>query len=220
MKKVLSLILMVFLTMGILLTGCKQINEPSDRQLITEEPSPRESSTQEPIEQNAKLGDFFPLTMGSTWDYEGEGNEYASFTRKVLFARGDRAQIMEDNGGTISASVFETSQDSVTRIFFKGEEYGQENYINTEPEENLIILKAPLEVGTKWEEPNGIREIVDINATVDTPAGRYEECIKVKISSEDSTLYEFFKKDIGMVKREFIFGDNVVTSSIKEYIIK
>ena len=27
-----------------------------------------------------KPGDFFPLTEGSGWEYQGEGNEYATFT--------------------------------------------------------------------------------------------------------------------------------------------
>lgn len=201
-------------------TGCTQPKELSAEQPKTEEPKTQEPKPQEPTKVNLSPADFFPLTVGSTWDYEGEGNEYASFIREVLFTSSDRAQIRENNGGTASAAVFKISPDAVTRIFFMGEAYGEDNFINTEPKENIIILKAPLQVGTKWEEPNGTREIVDMNAKVDTPAGSFEECIIVKISSKDSTLYEFYKKGVGMVKREFRSGESVVTSSLKKYVIR
>lgn len=226
MKKVLSLVLLVFLIfISIFPAGCTQPKKPNAQKPKTEEsknqkPKTQEPKAQVPPKQKISPGDFFPLSVGSTWDYEGEGNEYASFTREVLFASGDRAQIREDNGGTASAAVFKTSPDAVTRIFFMGEAYGKDNFLNTEPKENIIILKNPLQVGTKWEEPNGTREIVDMSAKVDTPAGSFDECIKVKISSKDSTLYEFYKKDIGMVKREFKSGDTVVTSSLRKYVKK
>ena len=67
------------------------------------------------------MREYFPLTEGSTWQYLGEGNEFASFTREVLFAREDQAQIIENNGGTISASVFKTTDEEITRVFFQGE---------------------------------------------------------------------------------------------------
>jgi hypothetical protein len=34
-----------------------------------------------------KLSDYFPLTTNSIWEYQGEGNEYASFTREVLYTK-------------------------------------------------------------------------------------------------------------------------------------
>jgi len=230
-KKILSLVLLaLFIFAGIFQAGCTQPKEPNIQQPKKEEPKAEQPKTeqpkteqpkpQQPAKQYLNPSDFFPLSVGSTWDYKGEGNEYASFTREVLFASGDRAQIRENNGGTVSAAIFNTSTDTVSRIFFMGEAYGQENFLNTEPKEDIIILKSPLQVGTKWEEPNGNREIVDMNAKVDTPAGIFDECIKVKISSKDSTLYEFYKKDIGMVKREFRSGDTVVTSSLKKYVKK
>jgi len=164
-----------------------------------------------------KLGDFFPVVAGSTWEYQGAGNEYASFSRKILFASGNLAQIREDNGGTVSASVFKISSEAVTRIFFLGEAYGQTNYLKSPSNENIVILKTPLQVGTKWTEPNGTREIVDLKATVMTPAGSFTQCLKVKISNENSTVYEYFKNGVGMVKREFISGDTKVSSSLKKH---
>lgn len=162
------------------------------------------------------LSDYFPLTKGSSWRYLGYGNEYASFNRKVVFVEGNKAQVIEDNGGTVSASVYTFSEDEITRIFFQGEEYQETNFLNEEPNENLIVLKKPISVGTKWEVENGTREIVDVNATVDTPIGEFTNCIKVEISYEHSTLHEYFKDGIGMVKRVFNSEGVEITSTLEE----
>jgi len=196
-------------------TGCTKTTNPTPRP-EEEQPAPQ---VEEPPIATQNLSVFFPLTEGSTWVYQGEGNEFAAFNREVLFVEGDKAQIREDNGGTVSAAVFKTTDNEIIRIFFQGEEYDNTNFLNQEPNDSLVILKTPLEVGTKWEEPNGVREIVEMDARVDTPAGQFKNCIKVKISGEESTLYEYFKDEIGMVKREFISGDTYVTSSLEKFMI-
>ena len=205
---VLSILAIAFFLLG----GCAKTLIPAPEPKV-QKPKPQ---VQLPITTNKKPGDFFPLTKGSTWQYQGEGNEYASFSREVLFTQDDRAQIREDNGGTVSSSVFKRTDSEVVVIFFQGEAYGESNFLEQKPNENLIVLKAPLEVGTKWENRTGIREIVDVNTTVDSPAGKYEKCIVVKISSPDSTLFEYFKDGVGMVKREFISGDSRVTSILEK----
>jgi hypothetical protein len=170
--------------------------------------------------EEANLMDFFPISKGSTWQYLGEGNEYASFSRKVLFLEGNRAQFVEDNGGTVSASIFKVTEDQIIRTFFQGEEYNQTNLLDKESNDNLAILKTPLKAGTKWETSRDVREIVDIDATVVAPAGTFEGCIKVSIKSENSTMHEYFKAGIGMVKREFESEGMVVTSTLEKYDIK
>jgi len=112
------------------------------------------------------------------------------------------------------------TDNKVTRIFFQGEAYGETNFLDEESNENVVVLQKPLEVGTSWDEPNGTREIVSIDATVDTPAGEFNNCIKIQISAEDSTLFEYYKNGVGMVKREFISGETQVTSTLEEYEIK
>lgn len=164
-----------------------------------------------------KPGDFFPLAHGYLWEYKGEGNEYASFNRKVLFTKGNLAQIRENNGGTVTASVYKTTPDAITQVFFLAEAYGETNYLNEKQNVNIAILKAPLTVGTKWMESTGSREIMATDATVNTPAGDFTQCIKVKISNTNSTVYEYYKKDIGLVKREFISGDSKITSSLRKF---
>lgn len=168
-----------------------------------------------------KVGDYFPLTAGSSWQYLGEGNEYASFNRLVIFAKENRAQVKSDNGGTVAAMVFEITDTAITRIYMKGEEYGNPNFLDAAPNENLIILKTPLETGTIWENSTGgTREITDVNAVVNTPAGRFEKCVKVKITNPDSAIYEYYKEGVGLVRSEFQSGGAIITSTLEKYNIK
>jgi hypothetical protein len=224
-KNIIRLSLLALLISILLIAGCTKVEQPpiqesKQNETTTPEKTPVATPVPAPVIDvvpAVKPGDFFPAVAGSTWEYQGEGNEYASFNRKVLFTKGDLAQIREDNGGTVSAAVFKISPVAVTRVFFMGEAYGQTDYLNSSSNENIVIIKTPLQVGTKWTEPNGTREIVDLNATVATPAGSFTQCLKVKISNENSTVYEYFKKGVGMVKREFISGDTKVSSSLKKH---
>jgi len=218
-----TLVVILLLLTMFFMTGCLNLKketptpQPEDQPELQKE----EQKTQEEQKvEDISLKEFFPLTEGSKWLYLGEGNEFASFIREVLYVREDRAQIMENNGGTISASVFETTDEAIVRIFFQGEEYNETNFLDEEPNDNLVILKKPLKVGSKWETPQGSREIVEIDATVDTPAGKFEDCIKVRISMENSTSNEYFKRGVGMVKREFVSEGTTVTSTLEKYEIK
>jgi len=173
-----------------------------------------------PSPETKKPGDFFPLSLGSTWEYEGEGNEYASFSRVVLFSDGRRAQVEEDNGGTVMAVIFEVTDDAVMRVFSRPEQYERKSLLDEPPSESTIILKAPLKVGTSWQDANGTWRIVQVDASVDTPAGTFTDCIKVEWKGEHSTVTEYFKQGVGMVKRQFESEGSEVTSSLKRYSIK
>ncbi len=215
-KTFIMLFLAMFLIAGIAVGT--RLYPPLGRTPLREKP-PRDMPAKDTVPPN-KPGDYFPLSRGSTWVYEGEGNEFASFTREVLFTSANRAQLMEDNGGTIMASVFTVSDSEVTRIITLPESYDGRYLLDEEPNDLTVILKSPLEVGTRWNTPNGEREIVATDATVETPAGTFKDCLKIRIAGTDSTLFEYFKEGVGMVKREFISGETRVTSALKSFSIK
>ena len=208
MKK--NLIILLLLVFVMLISGCLGANQQSEQN-----PTPEEPKVTPKV-----LAEYFPLTVGSVWEYQGEGNEYASFTREVFFASGNRYQTMEDNGGTVMAIIYQVTEDAVTRTYSEGEVYDKINLLDKEANENTIILKSPLESGNKWQTADTTREIVDINATVQTPAGKYDNCIKVSVSSEHSTIYEYYKEGVGLVKREFISEGLEVTSSLKSFNVQ
>ncbi|MCR6545792.1 hypothetical protein [Dehalobacterium formicoaceticum] len=223
MKKLaVKITLLLLLMMALLITGCNNSTEPTPNPNPNEPPPGQEEpgNTEKPPEDKVTLGDYLPLTVGSTWQYLGEGNEYATFSREVMFAQGNRAQIKEDNGGTVSALVYEVTEDTITTIYSQGESYENENFLDAEPNDDLIILKTPLEVGTKWETKDGTREIIDLNASLDTPAGKFDQLIKVEIIYPDSTMYEYYKAGVGLIKREFLSEGFEVTSTLEKYEIK
>lgn len=87
--------------------------------------------------------------------------------------------------------------------------------------DQTVILKSPLKKGTVWKNDKETREIAAIDAQVDTPAGNFSDCLKIKITNADSTsiVYQYYAAGVGMVKREFIDGDFIVTSTLQEYNI-
>jgi len=201
--------MIMFIIFGMLLTGCAGTTGP-------------DSGQKPPLENPAdqSISEYFPHTVGSTWKYKGEGNEYASFIREVLYTDGDKAQMQDNNGGTISQSVYRITDNEIVRTFFQGEEYEEKNFIDEESNDNTVLLKKPLKTGEEWQEPNGIREIIDTNSTVETPAGKFEGCIKIEIDTQGSVMFEYYKAGVGLVKREFISGDTTITSSLEEFTIK
>lgn len=213
---------LIFL-LGLLPLGCSRDTKTvPDTKAQQDKPKSGEQAPKAPPEKKSaqKARDYFPLTRGSTWEYQGEGNEFASFTREVLFVKDNRGQIRESNGGTVSAMVFEVTDSAVTRVFNLPETYEKVNLLDRPSNENVVILKTPLEVGIRWKDPNGERQIVDVNATVTTPSGKVENCVKVKIAGQHSVVYEYFKEGVGMVMREFISGEARVTSTLKRFEIK
>jgi len=167
-------------------------------------------------------GQYFPLTAGSTWEYEGSGNEFASFTRQVAFAQGNLAQTTEDNGGTVITRIIQTNENALTVVYFSGEDYQPQNMIASgfTSNENDILLQAPVKVGTTWVSKNINKSVVSTTEMVDTPAGKFENCVKVKFAGQNDTIYQYYKAGIGLVKQEFISGNTSVTSTLKKYDIK
>lgn len=166
--------------------------------------------------------DYFPLTVGSYWEYEGSGNEYASFTRKVLYTKGNLAETSEDNGGTVTTRIIDTTENVIKVVYFMGEDYEPKNLLESSFKRNSssIILEGPITVGTSWSDQGVNKSIIAVDAVVDTPAGKFENCIKVKSGGPNDTTYQYYKKGVGMVKQEFIAGDTTVTSTLKKYQVK
>ncbi len=172
-------------------------------------------------EITSKPGDYFPLGVNNRWNYLGEGNEYASYIREMPFVKNNQAQTYVDNGGTVAAEVFQIDADTVTRTFFAGEKYEQENMLEGgfTSNDHTVIIKSPLNKGTVWKNDGETREIVAIDARVNTPAGDFSDCLQIKITNPDSTstVFEYYAAGVGMVKREFIDGDFSITSTLQEY---
>jgi hypothetical protein len=169
------------------------------------------------------LLDYYPLKEGNMWEYEGEGMEYASYIQKVVFSSGNKYQVTIDNGGTVVANVIEESKDSIVNTYRAGESYNNENILNKPSNVNIIMLQTPLEKGNFWISEENHYEIVDTAAYVAVPAGKFKDCIAVKVTFKDQTsnMVYYYKKGIGMVQSEFrTDAGDLITSKLKRYNLK
>lgn len=184
-------------------------------------PTPTVTPAQSPIEES--LLDFYPLKVGNTWEYEGEGMEFASAVQKVVFSSGNRHQLTIDNGGTVVANVFEEKKGSIVNTYRSGELYNNENLLDERSNVNIILLRTPLQKGNFWISEENHYEIVDTEADVTVPAGEFKDCIAVKVTFKDQTssMIFYYKRGIGMVQSEFrTDAGDLITSKLKRYNLK
>lgn len=74
-----------------------------------------------PAPKAPALFDYFPAVVGSVWDFEGHGNEYASYVRTVVHRSGEKTQIEVNNGGTVTGEVYRIAANEVRQVYFMGE---------------------------------------------------------------------------------------------------
>ncbi len=164
-------------------------------------------------ETPGNLSLYFPLEADHCWAYAGEGIEFAEFTRNVQFKRGNRTQISEYDGGTRKMIIFQVFPESVVKTFSRAEVYENTNFLQEPPNQSVVVLKAPLAVGSAWEDAKERREIVGTTATVSVPAGTFRKVVVVKItplSKETAGTYhrmEYYAAGTGLILQEFI-GQN------------
>jgi len=169
-----------------------------------------------------KPGDYFPLKAGSTWTYQGAGNEYASFERQLEYVKNGFGQVREANGGTVNSSIYQTTDSAVTRVYTKGESYDNTNILEAgfSSNDNTVIIQGPLKKGDNWQNDDNIkREIASLTANVSTPAGDFKNCLHIKMYGPDYVINEYYAKGVGLIKREFISNGETISSTLESYRI-
>ncbi|MGB9976978.1 GerMN domain-containing protein [Thermovenabulum sp.] len=197
----LSYLFIFLLIFTLSFSGCAKKSQP-----------PKENP---PVEE-LKISDYYPIAANLYWMYEGVGNEYAGGRVDTEFIDKNRVQLSKDNGGTVVAMVFEVNEDGVKLIFSKEESYYRINYLNETPNQEKFYLKAPLKVGTSWQDGETTWTIESLDEKIKVPAGEYT-CIKVVGKSKDSTLERYFAKGVGLVKQKFIAGETVVEDNLSKF---
>ncbi len=198
--------LTILLVLFIGLTACAQVDNPES----------------EESQKNLILKAYFPLHQGMEYSYAGEGNEFAPFTRKIMFVEDNYLQLTDNNGGTVVVKIYKYNDKEITEVFSEGEFYEDENLIpdvRNNEDKAEIILKAPLEVGKSWSSNDGDREIVAVDQKVKVPAGTFHQVIKIKITYTDSnnTGYEYYAPNIGLIKSEYLGEGFKIISELESF---
>jgi hypothetical protein len=186
------------------------------------EPVPTPPEPQLPVnEPENDLAGYFPLEEGNNWVYEGIGNEFASYSQKVTYKENKKAQVVVSSG-TVTANRYEITEDSILHTFRQNEFYENKNILDSPANIQAIILKLPLQVGNSWISESNSCEIIDIAASVETPAVTFKDCLAVKTTYPDSDNYSiyYYAKGIGMVKSEYVMPETTIISQLSSYSIK
>lgn len=173
----------------------------------------------QPEPEEYTIGDYYPYTENVTMVYEGQGNEFASYTTFVDYIDGDKIQIRTNNGGTEYVTVMQNSEGSLVQVYQVNEMYYKADLTAKSEPSTEVLLKEPLEVGTKWSLSDGReREITSIDMAIETPYDDFE-ALEVT-TTKDGTVVEkqYYALDIGLVKSIFMMEGDEISSSLKELI--
>lgn len=138
-------------------------------------------------EEASDVERYFPSAPGTAWSYDvvaGEGPP-ALVIARVVARDQDRV--------AISVSGSEPNQYQLRRDGVYSTDAG------------AYALKWPLEVGSTWiGRGEGLATIVDVDATLDTPAGRFARCVVVREEREapPTTVETHFCPDVGVARLE------------------
>ncbi|KOS64118.1 hypothetical protein FJQ98_12875 [Lysinibacillus agricola] len=212
------------LSFALLLVGCSEENntEPVD-QLIPTVLDKAPEVKQHPVEQQknekAELASFFPPD-GSTAYFQGEGNEFASFTLQTSYIDANYIAQMEDNGAVTILKVYRITDLAIELIYKEA--------VNTKPilptaQEAAsfpvieTILQKPLKAGNSF---NGWT-IQSTTASTTTGITVYRDVIKLTRSEGSMTTTKYFVKNIGLIRTEDTMKTNnkepfVITSTLQK----
>lgn len=162
------------------------------------------------------IEDYYPIIENARYLYEGEGNEYASYSVHIDYASKNRVQQRVDSGGTVLARVVEVKDGKATRVFSREEVYYRANLLESSSGIPEILLTEPIQKGTSWTLSDGrVRTITDISAGVSTPSGSYS-AVAVETQGPNDKTVDYYAKGVGLVKSVFISGQTEISSSLEK----
>lgn len=216
--------------LAFILGGCGLFDRTVKEELTPEEPTEQvgeepaetddEVDEEKPVEEsvNQDLEAWVPRIENALYTYNGEGNEFASFTRYPQFNQENYYQVAISNPGTTVVEILEYREDEIVRTFQMGEVYYRDNFtsIGTTDGDTAeeAVLKLPIEVGTSWSGTESKYEITAVNYEVEVPAGTYET-IEVTNTFEESVTKRYYAEDVGLVLEVTELEDSEVSSELE-----
>ena len=217
MKKLVVLVFPFFF-----LFGCgadPSIDNDTVKEPIEEETPTSTVEKPEPIPTETNLNQFF-LTDGSSAQFLGDGNEYASYSLKTQWMNENYVATYEDNGGTVMQRIYRISTDKISLLAENGEAYEAQmpsiEELDAMPEIG-VYLSTPLEVGTEFND----WIITSTSETVETPLQMFTDVIVIEKKEEQGNVNrKYFAKEFGEIKREFIMyegeQETIISSTIEK----
>lgn len=162
------------------------------------------------------IKDYFPFTENNKYVYEGEGNEYASYTVYNDYITNNRIQTRTNNGGTETVKVIEYKDGELKELLSRGETYYRQNFTNTKKNDGEVLLKEPLNKGTSWITGDNIKKFIsNIDVPITTPLGSYK-ALEVTAEGKDNKTINYYVKDMGLIKTVYSGNGYEVKSTLSK----
>jgi hypothetical protein len=163
-----------------------------------------------------KIKDYFPTTENVRAKYQGIGNKYAEKEVYVDYVKNDRVQLRVITPGTVLGQVYEIKNGELKLITSREEFYYREDLTGVESTSGEIILKEPLVKGTTWTLADGRKRFIsNVEVEVTTPSGKYN-ALEVTTEGSESTTFDYYVPNIGLVKSLFKANDTVVETLLEK----
>lgn len=196
------------LSLAFLFTGCsEEVNKESEQ-------SPTPVEDMQPVEQNqTSLLAYFPPD-GSTAYFQGEGNEFASYTLQTTYLDSQHIAQIEDNGGVTLLKIYRISDSSIDLVYREPVDSKPSLPSATEAESYPVletILQKPLKVGSSFQGWT----IQSTTATVDTGTTVYQNVVQLSRTDDKITTTKYFAHGIGLIRSE----DTMVTDQEEPFVV-
>jgi hypothetical protein len=180
---------------------------------------PSEDNKSTPPETKAELltiKDYYAYKENTKYVYEGQGNEYASYTVFIDYKSGNRVQLRSNNGGTEMVKVLENKDGELRILLSRGECYYRENLTQVPISNVEILLKEPLALGTSWTLADSRkRSISNLEVDVTTPLGNYKT-LEVTTEGKEGKTLDYYAPNIGLVKSVFTSNGLEISSTLSK----
>ena len=233
MKKIIYFMIITILLVSF--NGCSKNKEDNKADNLTLTPSPSPIVTLPPEEvvdedtsgtdsqtdiEERKLIDYYPIQADTEYVYEGEGNEYASYTRYLDYVdiEKNKLQTRTNNGGTETVRVIELRDGKLSVVYKVDECYYRDSFMDktVDPTASEVLLMEPLVKGTEWNLPDGRkRYISELEVQIDTPSGEYK-ALEVTTKEQGGTNKDYYAPGVGLVKSIYSSDGLEVTSSLSK----
>ena len=176
--------------------------------MVTKTPVVEQQTT-----ERAVLASYFPPD-GSIAYFQGEGNEFASFTLLTTYIDTQHIAQVEDNGGVTFLKIYRIT-DMAIELVYKEVVDGNPKLPTSQEVASLpvieTILQTPLTVSHRF---NGWA-IQSTTASLTIGTTDYRDVIQLTRTVDTLTTTKYFAKNIGLIRIE----DTMVTNNEEPFII-
>jgi len=186
---------------------------PADRAAATPAPAAQAGSTARatapppPVRLEPGPGDFYPLAVGNEWRYVDQSPSLRPELR----------------GALRTVRILERTKDGYYLDTGRGELRVEGDCLR---DHQRRMLCQPFQPGASWTSVVSVSsteryEIAAVHETVETPAGRFEDCVRVRAHNRasagtDHVLEITYAPRVGVVRIEtFVVVDGKITPQVK-----